>query len=374
MPSVAGCPVVDGLIEVGPGFDHSLEGLVVPWEQLTTNGLEITEEHSGALIRCIVGPIAQDTDDRDWLQLRSAKWEPIAKHRWVPLGKRHHFGLAGCNLDFELAFRDSRGPGSTEPANIEEILQFELITRCLSPNTVYLNVFDLASTLSIPNALLSNNAFNMTGAFHAAIEVFGEEWSFYRTPNPNACGICKSLRPRQHPVHVYRQSINLGETKLKDWEVRYLVRGKMASRWLGGKYHLLQRNCIHFCDELALALGVQPVPSWVRSLHETGASFFQVPWPLSLLFNAAAKPNTAEGEAESQVGVIEDDFQAEDTISLPTSDGSGEGAGGSEGRPEFSGPTVTAEVPAEDSSESTGSQPHWQGRDVAASQAVRVRG
>ena len=122
----------------------------------------------------------------------------------------------------------------------------------------------------------------------------------------------------------------------KEWEVRYLIRGKLAANWPGGRWlwwaicgHVGQmqwcpwyalswrylwssslgpektpliespewaedcwgHNCIHFCSELALALGVSPVPvraqrkhslilayvfwksvqAWVRNLHETGA-------------------------------------------------------------------------------------------------------
>ena len=93
-------------------------------------------------------------------------------------------------------------------------------------------------------------------------------------------------------------------------------------------------NCIHFCSELALALGVSPVPvlrachsrfflsrccnlsnatfnqAWVRNLHETGAltlkspdgadraaqscsgaGVFQLPWPLSALHSTVFGDN-----------------------------------------------------------------------------------
>jgi|Cyp2metagenome_2_1107375.scaffolds.fasta_scaffold731796_1 hypothetical protein len=87
----------------------------------------------------------------------------------------------------------------------------------------------------------------------------------------------------------------------KEWEVRYLIRGKLAANWPGGKSRIhvdlvtlsqagslaevpmifcacssrqsieseqpsddaslpQGHNCIHFCSELALALGVSPVP------------------------------------------------------------------------------------------------------------------
>merc|ERR1712032_1579601 len=135
------------------------------------------------------------------------------------------------------------------------------------------------------------------GAFHAAVEVYGEEWSFYRTPNPTSCGVCKSLRPRNHPVHVYRQSVNLGQTKLKEWEVRYLIRARLAHKWLGGTYDLLHRNCIHFCDELLLSLGVKPSPSWVSGLHETGATVLRIPWPLSFFFSSGSKQRALEDDS-----------------------------------------------------------------------------
>jgi len=166
---------------------------------------------------------------------------------------------------------------------------------------VFLNVFDLASAMSIPNAILCNTVFNTFGAFHAAVEVYGEEYSFYRTPNEKSCGVCKSLRPRQHPVHVYRQSIPLGATSLKDWEVRFLIRAKLSSAWRGGGYDLLHRNCIHFCDELLLCLGVNGVPSWVRGLHETGASVLGMPWPFSIIRGGVGdKPRAMEDDEEDE--------------------------------------------------------------------------
>merc|ERR1712187_748321 len=129
--------------------------------------------------------------------------------------------------------------------------------------------------------------FKTIGAFHAAVEVYGEEWSFYRTPAPTACGVHRSAHARQHPVHIYRQSVNLGKTTLRDWEVRYLIRAKLSQQWPGGGYDLLNRNCIHFCDELLLSLGVKSVPAWVRGLHETGASVLRIPWPLSYFLSDA---------------------------------------------------------------------------------------
>lgn len=286
-PRVDGKPCVDGTIEVPPGFDQAADGFVVPWEILSRTGLEISAVDSGQLLRCVVGAVESDVDNRDWLQFRSATLEPISPDKWMALGRRHTLGTIGAAVEIRLTFRDARGqPSSSDgPEELAEVIHFEQASRCAAQNTVFLNVFDLAPALSVPNAMLCNTVFTTVGAFHAAVEVYGEEWSFYRTPSPTSCGVCKSLRPRHHPVHVYRQSVSLGPTTLRDWEVRYLIRGKLASKWPGGGYDLLHRNCIHFCDELQLSLGVKPVPPWVRGLHETGATVLRTPWPLSLLFN-----------------------------------------------------------------------------------------
>lgn len=285
-PRVDGKPCVGGSIEVHPGFDQACEGLVVPWEQLTRVGLEVREDATGQVLRCVIGPKREaDTENHDWLQFRNEEWEPEAVDNWLVIGQRHLMGTVGSAVELELTFRDARAQAQ-ERATLAELTHFHFAVNCAAANTVFLNVFDLASVLSIPNQVLCNTVISTVGAFHAAVEVYGEEWSFYRTPNPNSCGVCKSLRPRHHPVHVFRQSVNMGTTKLKEWEVRYLIRSSLAQTWPGGSYDLLSRNCIHFCEELLLALGVQQVPGWVRGLHETGASVFRTPWPLSYLFSS----------------------------------------------------------------------------------------
>mmetsp|Transcript_85457 Transcript_85457/g.160979 ORF Transcript_85457/g.160979 Transcript_85457/m.160979 type:complete len:413 (+) Transcript_85457:107-1345(+) len=314
-PQVDGRPCVDGRIEVAPGFDQAVEGLVVPWEKMTSGGLMIKEviaesakaaaagtaatittndevEKAGPVLRCVVGPIEADGCNFDWLRFHGDEWEPLAQERWTPLGRRHYLGAVGGSVEIQLTFRDARSQSFGGPAELVEVTHFERAVACAPQNAVFLNVFDLASALSIPNAMLCNTMMKSIGAFHAAVEVYSEEWSFYRTPNPHSCGVCKSLRPRHHPVHVYRQSVNLGQTSLKDWEVRYLIRARLAPKWLGGGYDLLHHNCIHFCDELLLALGVKSVPPWVKGLHETGASVFRMPWPLSLIWGSDDEAST----------------------------------------------------------------------------------
>mmetsp|Transcript_15861 Transcript_15861/g.43420 ORF Transcript_15861/g.43420 Transcript_15861/m.43420 type:complete len:369 (+) Transcript_15861:130-1236(+) len=281
-PRLQGVPWKKHAIEVPPDFDESCE-VVIPWSAVTNEGLVISEVDSEAKLRCIIGPSENDALNLDWLQLHSSEWEPIAQERWKAVGERHYFGAIGGTSDWQITFTDA-GRMEAAAGPLEDIVHFDRPNVVAPLDTVFLNVYDLLPSMSIPNAILCNTCINTIGAFHAAVEVYGEEWSFYRTPSAIAAGICRSSRPRSHPVHVYRQSINLGRTGLKDWEVHYLIRSTLAVNWPGGAYDLLHRNCIHFCDELLLSLGVRAVPQWVRGLHETGASVFRVSFALSSLF------------------------------------------------------------------------------------------
>ena len=277
-PTVNG-EVVD-VIEVRPGFDASTKNLTVPWESVTQGGLTISVDGSDEVLRCVIGP----NEDRaeDWLRFHSKTWEPVAKERWIPVGPRHFLGAVGSTLELQLRFDEPSlyVEGVTWPPkesdSLVDFIHFQAATAGLPRNTVLLNVFDLASILSMPNAVLNNTMVKSMGAFHAAIEVYGEEWSFYRTPNPDSCGICLSVRPKYHPVHVFRQTVVLGETSVPESDVRQLMRLRLAPRWRGRNYDLLHRNCIHFCEELAGALGVSPVPDWVTGAHELGAGLLSI--------------------------------------------------------------------------------------------------
>merc|ERR1712046_74265 len=46
---------------------------------------------------------------------------------------------------------------------------------------------------------------------------------------------------------------------------------ELMDTWLGTSYHLLQRNCCDFSNELCKRLGVGRVPGWVKSAAGLGA-------------------------------------------------------------------------------------------------------
>lgn len=336
-PKIGGELTGDDPFEVPPGFDEQAEGLVVPWAATSRCGLVIGEASSPDTVRCVVGPTDLDGGTNDWLRLHESAWEPLAQGRWLALGPRHLLGTIGGVVELTLTFRDSRScfngknsisdqlsqGGTSEksmPAQlIAECSHFEQEAACAPANTVFLNVFDLIPGASIPNAVLCNTMVKTFGAFHAAVEVYGEEWSFYRQQNPDECGICRSRKPREHPVHVYRQSVNLGTTPLKDWEVFNIIRRDVLPLWPSSRYDLIHCNCIHFCDEFLQRLGANPAPSWVKGLHETGAAILR---PLSMIMTAQLSLGIAPDCAESDVALDDpavDDARPDDANSRSSS-------------------------------------------------------
>mmetsp|Transcript_100316 Transcript_100316/g.259430 ORF Transcript_100316/g.259430 Transcript_100316/m.259430 type:complete len:479 (-) Transcript_100316:142-1578(-) len=319
--------------EIPPGFDSACEAFVVPWAATTMSGLIIGEVGAaeGSKLRCCVGPCEIDGGSTDWLRLHLTSWEAFALEHWLPLGQRHFLGAIGGVVELQLTFRDPLGSGSPSAADAElahqpswekpmdpveaelrkasqhiaECMHFERESFCAPANTVFLNVYDLASAASIPNAMLCNSVVKSFGAFHAAVEIYGEEWGFYRQADPTECGICRSRQPRRHHVHVYRQSVNLGTTRFTDWQVWDLIRDQIIPYWPGSRYDLIHCNCIHFAEAFAQLLEVQPVPPWVRGLHETGAALLRVPWPFSMLTSGSSGTNE-QSQANATSGLAEE--------------------------------------------------------------------
>mmetsp|Transcript_3681 Transcript_3681/g.9351 ORF Transcript_3681/g.9351 Transcript_3681/m.9351 type:complete len:558 (+) Transcript_3681:69-1742(+) len=127
----------------------------------------------------------------------------------------------------------------------------------LRPCSVLLHIYDLMDELQAANGLL---AFKMTGlsvggAFHAGVEVFGNEWTY------GTLGVCCEA-PRTAEAHVYRCSIPLGETKLVEREVATVLH-TMCRRWRGKDYEILDKNCCRFSAEFCDKLGVGPMPAFI---------------------------------------------------------------------------------------------------------------
>lgn len=144
-------------------------------------------------------------------------------------------------------------------------------------NMVYLNIYDLDSLSKVVNTVAKTIG---TGAFHAGVEIYGNEYSFgYITDGET--GITKTIA-RSHPYHFYRESIPMGYTPLTKEEVNLLVE-VMKLQWIGDTYDLLNRNCLNYADYFCNLLDVGGVPEWVMSLQK------KITWVKSNINVAATK-------------------------------------------------------------------------------------
>jgi hypothetical protein len=62
----------------------------------------------------------------------------------------------------------------------------------------------------------------------------------------------------------FRESVLVGTTSLSAKEVEDLLK-RFSREYLGDRYHLLYRNCNHFCEELCTQLTGKRPPGWVRA-------------------------------------------------------------------------------------------------------------
>ena len=138
----------------------------------------------------------------------------------------------------------------------------------------FLNIYDLGDTGVIQNLNVILKPLG-SGAFHAAVQLYGREWSFGGLSPGDApeqgdeTGIW-SCTPQACKQHSFREAVAVGATSLSPTDVLTIL-GEIADQWPMNSYDLLRRNCCHFCDEFCHLLGLGPLPEWVLNLANVGA-------------------------------------------------------------------------------------------------------
>lgn len=126
---------------------------------------------------------------------------------------------------------------------------------------VYLNVYDLTP--------INGYVFWAgLGIFHTGIEVYGVEYAFGAHDYPTS-GIFE-VEPRQCPGFKFRKSMFMGRTLLDPLEVRQLME-QQSEKYRGDAYHLIVKNCNHFCDDVGYKLTGKRIPRWVNRLARMGS-------------------------------------------------------------------------------------------------------
>ncbi|KAH7405234.1 hypothetical protein KP509_15G062000 [Ceratopteris richardii] len=131
----------------------------------------------------------------------------------------------------------------------------------------------------IPGEVLKLNIYDLThmngymywfglGVYHSAIEAYGMEYAFGAHDYPTT-GVFE-VEPRQCPGFKFRKSLSLGTIWMGPETFREFVED-IANEYSGDSYHLLFKNCNHFCDDVCMRLTGSHLPSWINRLARLGA-------------------------------------------------------------------------------------------------------
>ncbi|KAJ6808324.1 deSI-like protein [Iris pallida] len=126
---------------------------------------------------------------------------------------------------------------------------------------VYLNVYDLTPA----NDYVYWAGF---GIFHSGVEVHGVEYAFGAHDYPTS-GVFE-VEPRQCPGFRFRKSIFMGTTCLDPMQVREFMELHSVN-YNGDTYHLIVKNCNHFCKDICYKLTGNSIPKWVNRLARIGS-------------------------------------------------------------------------------------------------------
>lgn len=82
------------------------------------------------------------------------------------------------------------------------------------------------------------------------------------------------VEPGHCPGFTFRKSIYIGSTDLGAKDVREFME-KLAEEYRGNTYHLIQKNCNHFCSDVCVRLTGKSIPRWVNRLARLGKGFIE---------------------------------------------------------------------------------------------------
>ncbi|XP_039023917.1 deSI-like protein At4g17486 isoform X2 [Hibiscus syriacus] len=99
-------------------------------------------------------------------------------------------------------------------------------------------------------------------------KVHGVEYAFGAHDYPTS-GVFEVV-PRQCPGFKFKKSVFIGTTTLDPVQVRDFME-HYSERYNGDTYHLIVKNCNHFCDDICQKLTGKRIPKWVNRLARIGS-------------------------------------------------------------------------------------------------------
>lgn len=97
--------------------------------------------------------------------------------------------------------------------------------------------------------------------------VHGVEYAFGAHDYPTS-GVFE-VEPRQCPGFRFRKSIFMGTATLDPFQVREFME-RQSANYNGDTYHLIVKNCNHFCEDICYKLTGNHIPKWVNRLARIG--------------------------------------------------------------------------------------------------------
>lgn len=168
---------------------------------------------------------------------------------------------------------------------------------------VYLNVYDLTHI---------NGYFYWAGlgVFHTGLEVHGVEYAF-GAHNFSASGVFE-IEPRQCPGFKFRKSIFMGTTTLDPIQVRDFIE-RQSPNYYGDTYHLVAKNCNHFCEDICYKLTGNRIPKWVNRLARIGSLCHCI---LPEHLKASAAQNSHSQDYDSEKKSLRSSFNCFSSLSM----------------------------------------------------------
>ncbi|WVZ57407.1 hypothetical protein U9M48_007795 [Paspalum notatum var. saurae] len=234
----------------------------------------------------------------------------------------------GCQVLMMLDSKKERNHNTRFQLGQKSSARFCLFSkvRSASPplgNTpVYLNVYDLTPA----NGYVY---WAGLGIFHSGIEgscvvltlldsgnppnipVHGVEYAF-GAHDYSISGVFE-VEPRQCPGFKFRKSIQMGYTCLDPLQIREFMEIQSIN-YNGDTYHLISKNCNHFCEHICKRLTGSLIPNWVNRLARMGAVCNCI-LPESLKINAVRHDPDCQAE-ESEKRRLTGAFSCFSSISL----------------------------------------------------------
>jgi hypothetical protein len=166
---------------------------------------------------------------------------------------------------------------------------------------VWLHVYDLDSYTGKLNDYVLRPL--SAGAFHCGVEVLLDEW-FFACGDSDCSGVLCN-EPKGHQVHVYKESICMGDSPLTEDGVKSALCSAMDD-WSANSYHPIHRNCLNFAEDLCKRLQVpEAFPTWVRGAPDVGKNPLLLPiadwgWRWIQWYNTEPEPPPQQESAGVQ--------------------------------------------------------------------------